>query len=98
MSFHHFFNHRAKRGGSLSGVAFGGRRWVTPVRGFSQKNWPQILEFWNETWRERGFGHAAGDVEVFFFTWPPGAEQLGAEGENMGVLAFFEGFKGYNGP
>ena len=37
-------------------------------------------------------------MSKFFFIWPPGAEQLGAEGENMGVLAFFEGFKGYNGP
>ncbi len=83
------FNHRAKRGGSLSGVAFGGRRWVTRVRGFFLRKLPYFLEFWDETCREWTLDIYAGSLCVIFGFGHQGAELLSAKGEKMGVLAFF---------
>ena len=57
-----------------------------------------MLEYLDETWREWSFGQAARNLFVGFGFGHQGAEQLGAEGEKMGVLAVFEGFKGYKGP
>ena len=87
-----FFNHRAKRGGSLSGVAFGGRRWVTRVRGFFSGKLPYFLEFWDETCREWTLDIYAGNCCVIFGFGHQGAELLTAKGEKMGVLAIFGGF------
>ena len=87
-----WFNHRAKRGGSLSGVAFGGRRWVTPVRGFFRWKLPDFLEFQDETWEKWSLGTYAGSEYVFLEFGHQGAELLSAKGEKMGVLAIFEGF------
>ena len=90
-----FFNHRAKRGGSLSGVAFGGRRWVTRVRGFPPGKLPYFLEFWDETCREWTLGIYAGVLYVFLEFGQQRAELLSAKGEKIGVLAVFDVFKGY---
>ena len=83
---------RAKRGGSLSGVAFGGAGTGASVRGFFRGKLPYFLEFWDETCREWTLDIYAGSLCLIFGFGHQGAELLSAKGEKMGVLAIFGGF------
>ena len=69
------FNHRAKRGGSLSGLAFGGAGTGAPVRGFAQG---KSLSFWAKWLKLLGHGvwtHTQG-LYTFCGVWPPGGQDI----------------------
>ena len=89
-----FFNHWAKRGGSLfqggSGEERGRER--PSVRQFVGQKLSQTLTDLDETWQEWSFGQA-GEIDTSAFPFGhQGAELLSAKGEKMGVLAVFGDF------
>ena len=116
-----FFNHRAKRGGSLfeggsrdeersrSDPPGGAEppfmvvkrpyiaRGLPSVRQFFGKKLSQTSMDWNETWQECSLDQAGRFVVVAFAFRHQGVELLGAEGENLGVLSIFKGFRHYQG-
>ena len=82
-----FFNHRAKRGGSLSGVGFGGRReGCARSRVFPDKVVPYVGKIGRNS-EGREFWPSRRGWHFFFGFGHQGAELLGAKGEKMGVFA-----------
>ena len=83
------FNHRAKRGGSLSGVGFGGRR-EGCVR--SQGFWAKVVPYVGIFGRNlEGMDFRPSRTEWLcpFLIWSPGGRAITAKVKKIGVLAIF---------